>query len=285
MSIETAEKYLQELEAIKNYAEVKREKEELSQKLEELNISLDNALKGVSSLKSLKVNLSGVNMTLEEARRHFIQAKEAEIKKRLAEKFEKLKADYNSKMAEFVYQRLRDILGQSWWPEEIANLLNIEAKKKANAILRNQDSWPPWFKESYQQEVKKKVSAGLNREFNTRVETAAIATAQQRLNELAGTEWPAWYQANVDPKLAQLEREAIANSLQLLAGPWTFICDRCGTRFDDELTASGVERLLRNGTVSIECTNPECEDHSLFSTRRHTFRVSLCDLIEIHIMG
>jgi len=36
MSIDTVERYLQELEAIKNYPQVKREKEELSHKIESL---------------------------------------------------------------------------------------------------------------------------------------------------------------------------------------------------------------------------------------------------------
>ena len=57
MSIDTVERYLQELEAIKNYPQVKREKEKLFQKVEELKVSLDNALKEVSSLKSSKANL------------------------------------------------------------------------------------------------------------------------------------------------------------------------------------------------------------------------------------
>ena len=51
MSIENIERYLQELEAIKNYPQVKRERGELSQKLEELKVSLDNALNGSNGRK------------------------------------------------------------------------------------------------------------------------------------------------------------------------------------------------------------------------------------------
>ena len=82
MSIDTVEKYLQELEAIKNYPQVKRDKEKPSQKVEELKISLDNALKEVSSLKSSRAKLDGVQMTLEEARLDFIQAQNVEVEKR-----------------------------------------------------------------------------------------------------------------------------------------------------------------------------------------------------------
>ena len=284
MSIDTIERYLQELEAIKNYRQVKQEKEELSHKIEELKVSLDNALEEVSSLKSSKANLDGAEMTLEQARLDFIRAQDAEIEKRAANTFEKLKADYESKMPQLVYQRLRDILKQPWLPEEIAKLIDTEAKKKADAVLRDPDNWPPWFKKLYEEEVKKGVSAGLNQEFNARVETAAITRAQQKLNELTSTEWPAWYQTSVEPKLLELETKVNVGALQLLKGPWVFTCDQCGTSSNAELTAGEIEQLLRTGQIKVACANPDCEDHSLFSTRRHTSQVSLHDLIEVRIV-
>lgn len=285
MSIETAERYIQELEAIKNYPQLEQERNELRQEVEKLKANLDNALKEVSSLKSLKANLHGTEMTLEEARLDFIGAQDAEIEKGASDTFEKLKTDYESRMPQLVYQKLRDILKQPWWPEEIAKLIDSEAKKKADAILRDQSNWPPWFKKLYEEEVKKKVSAGLDQEFNARVETVATAKARQRLNELTNTEWPAWYQANVEPKIVELESRINTDVFQLLKGPWTFTCDHCGTSFDGEVMPEGIEQLLTTGQIKIACANPECEDHSLFSTRRHTFYVSLRHLIEVCIRG
>jgi hypothetical protein len=283
MSIEEIERYLQELEAIKNYAQVKQDREMLSRKIEELNVSLDNALREVSSLKKAKAKLDGAEMTLEEARLDFIQAQDAEIEKRAAARFEKLKADYESKMPELVYQRLSDVLKRPWLPVEIAKLIDTEAKKKADAILRDQNSWPLWFRKIYEEEVKKKVSAGLNQEFDARVETAAMAKAKQRLKELTSTEWPTWYRTNVAPKVLELENKITANALQVLKGPWVFTCDRCGTSFSDELTSFVIEALLRKGQVGIECSNAACEDRGLLSSRRHTFQVSLHELIESYI--
>ena len=285
MSIDTIERYLQELEAIKNYPQVKREKEKLFQKVEELKVSLDNALKEVSSLKSSKANLDSAQMTLEEARLDFIRAQDAEVEKRAADRFEKLKGDYESRMPQLVYQRLREILREPWLPEEIAKLIDIETRKKADAVLRDPDNWPPWFKKIYEEEVKKKVSAGLNQEFNTRVETAAIARARQRLNELTSTEWPAWYQTSVEPKILELETKINVGAPQLLKGPWVFTCDQCGTSSNAELTAEEIEQLLRTGQIKVACGNPDCEDKGWFSNRRHTFYVSLHNLIEVRIMG
>jgi len=285
MSIDTAERYLQELEAIKNYSKVKQEKEELSRGVAQLNISLDNARKEISSLKSLKANLDGAEMTLEEARRDFTDTQDAEIEKRAAERFEKLKVDYESKMPQLVYQRLCNILKQPLWPVELAKAIGTEAEKKTNAILHDQDNWPQWFKKLYREEVEKRVNAGLNQEFSARVETAAIPRAQQRLEELVTSEWPAWYQANVEPKILELENRINANALQLLRGPWKFTCDRCGMSTNDALTDDGIEELLRSGQIKVECANPECEDRSFLSRQRHTFNVSLHDLIEISITG
>ncbi|MBA7467591.1 hypothetical protein ES707_02812 [subsurface metagenome] len=283
MSIETAERHIQELEAIKNYPQVKRDKEKLSQKVEELKVSLDNTLKEVSSLKGSKAKLDGTKMTLEEARLDFIRVQDAEIEGRTAERFQKLKADYESKMPQLVYQRLRDILKQPGLPKEIAKPIDTEAKKKADAILRDPDNWPPWFRELYGGEVEKKVSAGLNQEFNARVETAAITRAQQRLKELTTIEWPEWSQINVEPKIAELEIKINTGALQLLMGPWMFTCKQCGTSSNAELTAGEIEQLLRTGQIKVACANPDCEDRSLFSTRRHTFMVSLYTLIEARL--
>ena len=283
MNIDTIERHIQELEAIKNYPQVKRDKEKLSQKVEELKVSLDNTLKEVSFLKSSKANLDGAQMTLEEARRDFIRVQDAEVEKRATDRFGKLKADYESKMPQLVYQRLRDILKQPGLPKEIAKPIDTEAKKKADAILRDPDNWPPWFRELYEEEVEKKVGTGLNQEFNARVETAAITRARQRLRELTTTEWPEWYQINVEPKIAELEIKINTGALELLVGPWVFTCEQCGTSSNAELTAGDIEQLLKTGQLKVACANPDCEDHSLFSTRRHTFQVSLYKLIEARV--
>lgn len=285
MSIETIERYIQEMEAIKSYPQVKREKDELSLKVEELKVSLDNALKEVSSLKSSKANLDGVLMTLEEARSDFIRAQDTEVGKRTTEEFEKLKADYESKMPQLVFHRLRDILKQPWLPKEIAKLIDTEAEKKADAILRDQKSWPEWFKKTYEEEASGKVKDGLNKEFDARVEAAAVTRTQQRLKELINAEWPAWYRAKVEPKIAELESKIKAGALPFLKGPWVFTCNQCGTSSSAELTTEGIDQLLRTGQIKVACAKLGCEDHTLFSKQRHTFRVTLHDLIKIRITG
>lgn len=283
MSIDAIEKYVEELEAIKNYSQVRQERDGLSQEIKELKANLDSALEEITSLKSLKANLDGADMTLEQARLDFLQMQDAEVEERAADRFEMLKADYESKMPELVYQRVRGILGQPSWPEEVAKLIDAEARKTADAVLRHQESWPAWFRELYDGEVEKKASAGLNEEFNARVEDAAETRARQRLNELIATHWPTWHRDNVEPRIVELDNRIQVDALQLLRGPWMFVCDRCDTSFNGRLTAGDMEQLLKTGRIKITCANSECEDRSYFAARRHTFQVFLYDLINTYL--
>jgi len=86
-------------------------------------------------------------------------------------------------------------------------------------------------------------------------------------------------------EITELQAKVNDNALRLIKGPWRFTGDRGGTSFGVEVTAESIEHLLSSGRVTVACANPECEHRSLFSTRRHTFQVSLHDLIEIRIGG
>jgi len=66
----------------------------------------------------------------------------------------------------------------------------------------------------------------------------------------------------------------------LLRGPWTITCDKCGTRFQLQLTVEGVENLVRYGEIVAECVNPNCIDWFW----RHKIRITLRDLISAYIM-
>ena len=286
MSMETVERYIQELEAIRNYSNVVEERDGLSKRAAALEASLRSASEELARYKELKARLAdGGEVSLDEARHDLLRAMDGEIEKRARERFEALKEEYEATMPRRVYERLVETLKGRLWPKEIATVIRAEAEKIANGILYHSEKWPDKFKEYYQKEVEAGVKSGLDSEFERRVEERAEARARQRLRELANAEWPRWYSANIEPRIAELEAQARQNALQLLKGPWTFTCDRCQTKFDAELTASGIEGLLAKGQVNMECTNPACEDRSIFSSRRHTFTVSLHELIELYISG
>jgi len=286
MSMEAVERYIRDLEAIKNYSKVVKERDELSKKAGALEASLKSTSEELARFRELKVRLiDGREISLDEARRDFLTAMDGEIEKRASERFEALKLQYEAKMPQLVYQRLVETLKGRLWSREIATVIRAEVEKRVDGILYHSENWPDRFKEYYQKEVGAGVKSGLDSEFERRVEERAQARARERLSELVNAVWPLWFGQNIAPRITELERKANENALQLLRGPWPFTCDRCGTKFDDELTSFGVERLLAKGQIQIECVNPACEDHSLFSSRRHRFQVTLYDLIEVHIRG
>jgi len=182
-----------------------------------------------------------------------------------------------------VYQRLVEVLKGRLWPTDIATIIRAEVEKRVNGILYDSENWPDRFKDHYQKEVEAGVKSGPDAEFKSSIEESAEVEARRRLRQLASAEWPRWLSANIEPRVAELEGKANENAFQLLKGPWPFTCDHCGTTSSNELTAVGVEELLRKGRVQIECTNPACEDRFLLPARRHRFRVALHDLIEAYI--
>jgi len=282
--VENIERYIRELKAIKNYDKVIRERDELSWKVAALGTRLKSTSQELAVYKELKVRfVDGGQTSLDEARQDFLMAMDAEIERRSGERFEELKREYEGEMPQLVYQRLVDIVKGRLWPQEIAAVVSTEAEKKVKWILYHSDNWPDRFKEYYRKEVEAGIKSGLDSEFGRRVEESAEVKARQRLGELVNTAWPAWFNKNVHPRISELEGRANENALQLLKGPWTLTCDRCGTKSSTELTAFGVEELLRKGKVQVECDNPACQDRFFLSTSRHRFGVSLYDLVEAYI--
>jgi len=111
MSMEAIEKYICELEAIRNYDKVVRERDELSKKASTLETSLKRTSEELARFKELKARLTdGGDVSLDGARQDFLRAMDAEIEKRAGERFEILKREYESKMPRLVYQRLVETL-------------------------------------------------------------------------------------------------------------------------------------------------------------------------------
>jgi len=127
--------------------------------------------------------------------------------------------------------------------------------------------------------IESEVQKRIDHEFMRRVEEKANKIAKEKLNELVSREWPKWYEQHIAPKILELESKIKTSTLAILRGPWNIICDKCGTRFQIQLTENGIEQLLRVGIVEAECINPNCRDF----WGRHKIKISLRDLIAISI--
>jgi len=250
--LKAMEAYLKELEALKKYDGVKALNQEVSElkarlskvgaerdmlkkamllrkKAEEevcqLKEALNRTREELSTLKEAKLILNAGDLTLEEAAREFVKAKEAEIKGRAEREFEGLKRNFEAKAPRLVYHKLLAVLKKGVWPAEIAQV--IEKK------------------------VEEKVKSRLDDEFQHRVNEKAW----DRLQELKWMEWRPFLEEEVS-RLGSNLKTLVAE----LQGTWHFACDQCQSRVTVEIGPRQIAALLKGARVA-EC--PRCRDFNL----------------------
>jgi hypothetical protein len=265
MSLEAIDRYLSELNAVKNYDNVIRERDTERSRAAALEKKLEKSDKTISDLESTRSFLP-TGKTLGEARSEFLASKEEEIAKRVDVKFERLRSEWE-KTAK---------------PDEV--------KKAALGMLASVLTSMSGTHEYYESEIEKsglpdqvksaiegQVRNRMDQEFEKRVDEKANKKAQDRLDELIDSEWPKFLAEKVTPKAEALEQGISENLFRILASTtWTVTCDKCGTAQGRRLAAAEVSALLERRALEIQCSNPECTDWPL---GRHRFSVTLSNLI------
>ena len=283
--LEKTDKYVQELEALQNYAQVKAErdslaseaahlKEEVEQltarveteasmrkklssqlkknesETEELRSKLGKAEKERSSLKDFKVKLpTGSGLTLEQMKEQFLQAQAQEIEAKTKERLEVLEKERRRQMPNLIKKEFTRVLNIGNWPPEIEKVVSSHASRLADELLRDKEKWPDYFKNYYHQQVTEAVAKELDQEFTNRVE----AEARNRLEEMKTGEWERYRVAKARELAVDLR--AMGSQLQ---GTWYFTCDRCGQRLPIEIGPSEIAQLLAERTVDVTCS--ACSD-------------------------
>jgi len=287
--LKNLERHTRELEAVKNYAqtreerdslaaeaaqlrdklgrlevELKREvgeKEQLSLRadksetaVKDLSLSLDEARRELSSLRDFQLKLpQGVVVSLGEMRSQFLEIEEGEIETRTKVRLEEMEKGLRSQMPALVYERLMEMIKHPGLPPEIDEVINSRAGKMADERLRDKDKWPDWFKEHYLNEVKELVRRELDSEF----EKSVKVEAERIFSELKAGKWQE-YTAHKARRLTA-DLKGLVGELQ---GTWSFTCDRCGRRLARELGPSDIGVLLSGGTIEVVCT--ACSDPAPF---------------------
>jgi len=250
--LKAMEAYLKELGALKRYDEVKMLSQEVSElkarlseiqgerdrlegevldsnkakkEIGQLKEALDRAQEELSTLKEAKAILNGGSLSLEQAAKEFVKAKEAEIRTRVESEFEGLKKDFETKAPQLIYQRLLTILEKPEWPVEIAQVIEERAEEKAQSRLDD--------------------------EFQRRVNEEALG----RLQQLKLTEWQPFVEEEASHLVSSLR--ALAQELE---GTWRFICDRCQTRVSVDVGPRQIAAMLKGQQIA-EC--PHCTDFNL----------------------
>ncbi len=297
------EAYLRDLEALKYYSQVKEERDSLTAeatqlkekvaKLEaqlktemhangelssgltktrgevnELSGRLGEAEQELSSLRELRMKFpEGGELTLEEMRDQFLQAKVEEIERKAQERSQELERDIQSQMPSLVYGRLVEVLKQRGLPSEIAKVIDSRASQIADSILGARDQWPDRFKSYYLAEVNALVNERLTAEFERRAE----AEAEKRLELMKAAQWKDYAASKVRALTASLK-----DLLKELQGTWWFICDKCSGKLAIDLSPSQIGVLLRGQTVDIVCTT--CRDPAPFPFILSTVQHKVCSL-------
>lgn len=287
--LESLKRYAKELEALKNYALVKGERDSLAKetaqlkdkllqfqaqlesevsvkkqlslqlsnseaKVRELSMRLDEARKELSSLRDFKVKLpEGTVLGLDEMRAQFLEAEEEEIEKKAKARLAELEKELRSQMPALVRKKLVEVLKLPTWPPEIEKVIDSRARKMADESLRDREKWPDWFQEHYLNEVKELVSKELDSEFENRVE----AESEKRFDAMKSGEWKE-YTADKARELA-VDLRGLVRELQ---GTWWFSCDRCNRRLALEISPPEIGVLLGGGVVEVVCT--VCTDPAAF---------------------
>lgn len=292
---ENLERHTRELEAVKNYAQTKEERDslaveaaqlrdsltllkaelereaaksaELSSRLDnseatvkELSLNLDEAKKELASLREFRAKLpEGPVPSLEEMKSQFLGAEEGEIERRAKARLEELEKRLDSEMPALIHQRLIEVVNRPELPPEIAGVINPRAAEMADQRLRDRAKWPGWFRDYYLNEVEHRVGSRLDVEFEKRVQ----ARAEERLDALKAGPWKE-YAANKARELSS-DLKSLVNQLQ---GTWSFTCDRCGRSLPLAIGPSEIGVLLQGEAIDVTCA--ACLDPApfpLFLTR------------------
>lgn len=305
----TLEKHVKELEALRHYPRVKKERDSLAMEVVQLKenvaaleseVSTKNGLssqlskreteiseltgklaeteKELASLRDFKVKLpDGAELTLEEMRTQFLHVEEGEIQRKVKERLLKLGRNIRERIPGLVHKRLIQLLESPSWPPEIVRVINSKAGQIANGILAARDQWPDWFKSYYLDEVNALVSQQLNTEFEKRVQSEA----EKRLELMKAGEWKEYANSK-----ARALASSLKDLLKELQGTWWFSCDRCGCRLSIDLSLSDVGLLLGGEMIDITCAT--CLDPAPFpfvlSTIRHkVVSLTLGRLLELYM--
>lgn len=118
------------------------------------------------------------------------------------------------------------------------------------------------------------VKRELDEEFHRRVEAKSDSVALEKLRNLVNIEWPNWLRANVDPKVARLERRISEDVFRVLRGPRILRCDRCGTDKLMTLMDADIENLMKGCIIRFQCANPQCVNATWFR-----LKLTLADVI------
>ncbi len=91
--------------------------------------------------------------------------------------------------------------------------------------------------------------------------------------------WSKYLEVQVGPRLQTLEILIKSHFREFIAGEFVVPCDKCKSANQFNLTSAGVEQLMKQGYLMVECSSEACRGRF----GGHSIRVSLRDFIKVRV--
>jgi hypothetical protein len=237
-------------------------------------------------------------INLAEAERRFLKAKEEDIKRRAEEQLNSIKQEWErvekpKLVREAAAQALRDVVeyiidGAQTVKKAVDGIPSLPSQSISSEQQPTPSSPAMWDQELYTKVrsiLDSGVRQGLDYEFERRVEAESQNRAEEKLRQLANTEWPNYYNQNILPLANELKQMIVGNVFNFLAGPWTITCKICGAAHRSRaLSPEEVETLISTKTLEFQCYGAYFRSQinllDNLSGIAHTFRIGLLELIQ-----
>lgn len=312
--LDTVETYIRQLVAMREYPQVKTERDGLAAKvmelqekahhltaqltsetsahkktqlelkkmgieLHDLTPRLGVAEQELSALRDFKARLADGEFTLKEMQKKFLNAQAKEIEANTKERVEQADRWMQSQMPGLVEKELSRVLRSHQCTPEVSEIIRSEAASIADGILRVKEKWPDWFKDYFIQQVEQLLDKELNAEFDTRV----AEEASKRLEVTKNIDWAQYSDAKAGQLAASLRM--MVNQLQ---GVWRRNCDRCQQNLSVQIGPAEIAQLLADRVVEVTC--PSCMDQAdppfIFSQVPHKVaNLTFADLLRAYLGG
>jgi len=281
MSLDDIKRDIRDIKAIRDYDAVERERDGLRERVTELEAKLrskDDSIEQASNEKQV------LGEELDEARRMIGTLKgDLEVKGEEALEMKSKVGMLEARVLE-VEEFRSSAEGKS--VRELDKLNKIVDVLRAghmfaSSVLRQVETTPQSELVAKVVEIiQSGVKRGLDEAFNRRVEAKSDSVAQEKLRNLVNIECPNWLRANVDPKVARLERRISEDVFRVLRGPRILRCDRCGTDKLTTLTDVEIEIMMKGCIIRVKCANPQCVNATWFR-----LKLTLADVIKSELLG
>lgn len=307
MSFKEVKDDLRDLEAIRDYDRVKKERDDCLASKKDLNEKYDQLVGELGTIREAKATTEQQNRDLQEKLQKCGAAKEqAELEKAALSKevkeLKELKATAEGKTL----------------PEVTAAVIeatNAEIEERSDTrLMEKENDWetkgkPKQVREAaigllqvclrgLAQQVKlvevdvhqagidgevtliidREVKRRLDSEFYKRVETESDEKAKVKVEQLAKVAWPKFVKEQVEPRAMKLESVFRTNLQIFLTNLFHIRCNKCLREQVIPIGPGLVAQLVATGTAQVECSYPDCKDG--FGFWRHKMTVTLAALIE-----